>query len=143
MKIADRIIKSRQGIELLRRLPPIHSLIIPNYTQDTDVHLVLFPKIERPLNSEMNDVSFIKRIVKDGFSPSKIIPCISLIGTNSKNLDQEMGFYRDNGIECVMVTENGLNDSRDSGQLITSGKYKDLATLTEGVKKISPDMRVI
>ncbi len=140
MKIVDRIIKSRKGIELLGQLPQIHSLFVLNHTQNPEISVVLFPNHERPLNSAITSVNFIREITKDDFSPSKIMPCISLLSASSKSLDQEVGFYKDSGIECVVVTASSLNDSKLNAD---SDGYKDLATLTKEIKKISPNMRVI
>lgn len=140
MKISDRIIKSRRGFELLKKLPPIHSLITSTHAHNPEIHLVLFPKNERSLDSDANNESFVRRIIKDDFSPSRIMPCISLPSIESENLNQEMSFYSDNGIECVLITENGLNDCRNHDD---SSKYPDLATLSGEIKKISSDMKII
>lgn len=165
MKIAERIIRSRQGFELLKRLPKIHSVSFSTDVKNPEFSFLLFPN-NISSSAYKNSLDFVRKsesssviissgqnesysnedilsIARQEVSPSKIIPHIPLFGYDEERLNKEIKLLHEDGIESVFLTEHPLDRPHKLRSSTKSDEHKNLSRLIRIAKKASPNMKII
>lgn len=90
-----------------------------------------------------NNTRAIQSLIGRSISPSMIIPHFVLIGHNKRDTDERIEFFREAGIETMLVIRgNPTTVGKDRDYTHHPDGYEDMSQLMRRIKQLAPNMRI-
>jgi len=95
-------------------------------------------------HNPQNNETAIKSLLGSNVSPSLIIPHLVLIGHTKQEADEKIKFFRDSGIESIIVIRgNPATVKKDISYMRHPEGYEDMPQLMSRIKELHPQMKII
>ena len=95
-------------------------------------------------HNPQNNETAIRSLLGSRVSPSLIIPHLVLIGHTKEEADKKIEFFRDSGIESViLIRGNPATVKQDMSYMRHPEGYEDMPQLMSRIKELHPKMKII